>query len=501
MPYKIPQSKVRQRMAKEVAAKRHQLSLLQQERGALVYQHALLAQCCDLLHWLRLQHAGCGGGQAEPPPLAANERELLAQLDSLPAAPACSSSFLSTGSAGDTAAAAPAPAAREASAEGACADAGEPRPAQAGLRRSSSANSASSTATGGGSALAGAGAAGAQDEQQGQAQQGQREQDQQGQQQQDQQQQERPPSPPPGGGAPSVHDAVCEADMGTGLLRTLLTRPLCADEAGRSLRELQDDYATMVCELSLALALHDSPAHVAASCCAESPGDALRRLLMRHWGTMTSLLLAGRHDTLMAFYVSNCLTGEVVEASQLDTIAAAVSQVDITPAQAQRIADGFALFKRLLVPLVQDRQQLQTRGFTQAAAETSARAAPPAPGGGGGGELADCFPARTSALKKQQRKVTSLSTLLKKELFLKACLSGWVSANLTWLQSARLMVAIFPYPAAMSAVAQELTERVERQRAADAAAAASAASAAAAAAAGAAGAAASGKSRRARGRK
>lgn len=71
-------------------------------------------------------------------------------------------------------------------------------------------------------------------------------------------------------------------------------------------------FAAAVCELSLNLAMLEQP-QLQARCCAEHPAAVCERLVVRHFHQLASLLLLRRNDLVMAFYLSNCLSGYVGE--------------------------------------------------------------------------------------------------------------------------------------------------------------------------------------------
>jgi hypothetical protein len=109
---------------------------------------------------------------------------------------------------------------------------------------------------------------------------------------------------------------------------------------------------------------------------------------------------------------------------QKEAITAAVHQLQLSTQQVQQISQATAVFKRLLAPLIQGRQKLQCTGFTAA----SAAAATQMPGLKleGGGVSRAVFPQQAAVLQRlqqQQRKVASLSTMMKKVrcLFVRMC--------------------------------------------------------------------------------
>lgn len=133
--------------------------------------------------------------------------------------------------------------------------------------------------------------------------------------------------------------------------------------------------------------------------------DALFLPAMSPAGCWLTLLL------LLEAQLNLCPPFLAGEGMSKEALACVVQQMLLTPHQQQRIADGEALFKRLLAPVIRARQQLQGSGFGSASGHTE--------GGCAGGAAApaaclDGFPARTDALHQQQVKVANLTTLMKK---------------------------------------------------------------------------------------
>jgi hypothetical protein len=268
-------------MDREVIAMRAQLTQLQQEHSRLLFQHSLLAAICDSLAWMRTSKQRTGSGQPlSAGSITADEQLLLEQLAKLSyssldrqdsctpaaagptagdAAQACGASL-----AGSTAAAASPESAAEA--EAAVLHLDSRRSSCDSSDGSSSSSSDSSTVF------------------------------------QVQQQQDLPLSP----GEDTI---VPHGDL-MQLFRRLLSMPSTTHEH-LTLTQLQEEYATIVCELSLNLAMLDQPQHLQAACSAEAPAAAIERLVLRHVHQMATLLLQQRDDLLQAFYLSNCLSGAV----------------------------------------------------------------------------------------------------------------------------------------------------------------------------------------------
>uniref|UniRef100_A0A383VV53 Uncharacterized protein n=1 Tax=Tetradesmus obliquus TaxID=3088 RepID=A0A383VV53_TETOB len=461
MPYKVPQSKVKARMDKEVAAMRAQLTQLQHEHSTLLFQHSLLAALCDSLAWLRnvKQHssAGCTG---QPPPagaITADEQLLLEQLAGL----SCSSidsqdSSTPAAASRDTLQTVEAPLAGDTATASVAGDAAAAAAAAAALDIESKPSSGDSSGSDGSSSSDSSTTF------------------------QLQQQQQQELRLPPGEDTIAPHGDLMQ------LFRRLLSMRSTSHQH-TTLSHLQEDYATVVCELSLNLAMLDQPQHLQAACSAEAPAAAIERLVVRHVHTMVSLLLQQRHDLLQAFYLSNCLSGAVGEEHQKESITAAVQQLRLSKQQVQQISQATAVFKRLLAPLIQGRQVLQGTGFTAASAAVHTGPGVKLEGGGLSSSSSSSsssgmvlpHAAMLQRLQQQQRRVTNLSTLMKKEMFIKGCLSVFTLGRLTWLQAARLIIHAFPYPASIAAVSQEIAELAQQhvqaqQAAAEAAAAADA---------------------------
>jgi hypothetical protein len=269
-------------MDREVAAMRVQLTELQQEHSRLLFQHSLLAAICDSLAWLRnsKQRAAPGhlvAGTAGNAAITSDEQLLLEQLAGL----SCNSlgrqdsstPLQPAATAGDVAAATVAASQSDATA------AAEASTLRVDSRRSSGGDSSGSD---GGSSSDSSTVFQLQQQQQ---------------QQQDVLLQ------------PSEDTIAPHGDL-MQLFRRLLSMPSTAHEH-LTLTQLQEDYATIVCELSLNLAMLDQPQHLQAACSAEAPAAAIERLVVRHMHQMVTLLLQQRHDLLQAFYLSNCLSGGV----------------------------------------------------------------------------------------------------------------------------------------------------------------------------------------------
>jgi hypothetical protein len=106
----------------------------------------------------------------------------------------------------------------------------------------------------------------------------------------------------------------------------------------------------------------------------------------------------------------------VGEERQKEAIKAAVQQLQLSKQQVQQISQATAVFKRLLAPLIQGRQKLQGTGFTAASAAAAMQMVPGIKLEGGGVSHA-VLPQQAAVLQRlqqQQRKVASLSTLMKK---------------------------------------------------------------------------------------
>jgi hypothetical protein len=113
--------------------------------------------------------------------------------------------------------------------------------------------------------------------------------------------------------------------------------------------------------------------------------------------------------------LSRC--GLAGEERQKEAITAAVQQLQLSTQQVLQISQATAVFKRLLAPLIQGRQKLQGTGFTAASSASAAVQAPGVKLEGGGVSSAAVLPQQAAVLQRlqqQQRKVASLSTLMKK---------------------------------------------------------------------------------------
>jgi hypothetical protein len=265
-------------MDREVAAMRAQVTQLQHEHSRLLFQHSLLAAICDSLAWLRSsnQHTGSAPGLS-PGAITAEEQLLLEQLAGL----SCCSATMQDGAklaaaagAGNAAIGIHAPTlgnsnvAASPLSDDAAAEAGTPL---SGCRRSSGDISSSDGDCSSDSSTVF-------------------------------QQQELP--------AAEADDTIASNGDLMQLFRRLLSMPSTAHEH-ITLKHLQEDYATIVCELSLNLVMLEQPQHLQAACSAEAPAAAIERLVLRHVHQMVTLLLTQRHDLLQAFYLSNCLSGAV----------------------------------------------------------------------------------------------------------------------------------------------------------------------------------------------
>jgi hypothetical protein len=264
-------------MDREVAAMRAEVTQLQQEHSRLQFQHSLLTAICDSLAWLRSSKKHSGSPQALPPGAITAEEQLL--LEQLAGLSCCSVSRQNSGSlaAGDAMQGIQAPSAGTTSnpaasplPEMAAAEAATPRSdcmRSSGDLSSSDGGSSSESST-----------------------------------VFQVQQQDLP--------AAEAEDTIAPNGDLMQLFRRLLSMPSTAHEH-ITLKHLQDDYATLVCELSLNLAMLEQPQHLQAACSAEAPAAAIERLVLRHVHQMVTLLLTQRHDLLQAFYLSNCLSGAV----------------------------------------------------------------------------------------------------------------------------------------------------------------------------------------------
>jgi uncharacterized protein YhaN len=107
----------------------------------------------------------------------------------------------------------------------------------------------------------------------------------------------------------------------------------------------------------------------------------------------------------------------VGEERQKEAITAAVQQLQLSKQQVQQISQATAVFKRLLAPLIQARQKLQGTGFTAASAAAAITMQMPGIKLDRGGMSRAVLPQQAAVLQRlqqQQRKVASLSTLMKK---------------------------------------------------------------------------------------
>lgn len=331
MPYKVPQSKVKARMVKEAAAKHSQLMQLQQEHDRLKHQHDVLMQCCDLLQWMRLQQlstdadcvetdctidigsdSSCGSYCIDE-----HELQLLQQLHCLPHSVAGSAAADGT----------------ETSAETPLSESSHQ--CSNSFNNSSTSSSTSAQITAGlplQYSTATAITAAAADQQCSNL------------------------NPP---------------DDATQFFRTLISQPPHPRAQTMTLQELLDDYSALICELSLNLvALQSSDLHCNTQ---EHPLEAIHRLIIRHFHVIVSTALH-RADLVMAFYASNCATRRLHDDSLQNHVCRALQQLQLSPQQQQQISDRITVFKRLLIPLVQARQQLQCNGFRSAAAAAGSRA-------------------------------------------------------------------------------------------------------------------------------
>lgn len=383
MPYKIPQSKVKQRMAKEAAAKHGQLMQLQQEHNRLKSQHDVMMQCCDLMQWLRLQQlpaddidmpdADCSidiTADSSYYEVDQDELHLLQQLHHLP-------QLVSTGMDSNT------------------------TTTPSFQNSSSSINSSINHSSWHLSAVC-------------------------------PQDLDSPAVSAPADSAAAAQPCatLSPADDPMQFFRTLISQPPPPRARTISLADLQDDYAATVCELSLNLAALQT-AEVRAGL-QEHPLDAIHRLVLRHFHMLVSMVLH-RHELLMAFYASNCLTREYRETGLCEAVDQALSDVQLSPQQQQHISDIIAVFKRLVLPLVQARQQMQYSGFCGAAAYAAssrtgtataadgdpAAAAVDEEGCSSEGSSADVFVEVQGlgwrpSLQQQQKKVSDLRTVMKK---------------------------------------------------------------------------------------
>jgi hypothetical protein len=270
-------------MDREVAAMRAQVTELQQEHSRLLFQHSLLAAICDSLAWLRSNKQHVGSAQALPPGAITAEEQLL--LEQLAGLSCCSvsrqdSGTLAAAAAGDAMQGIQTPSlgtnnntAASPLAEIAAAEAATPL--SDCMRSSGDLSSSDGGSSSDSSTVFRL---------------------------QQQQHQESL--------AAEAEDTIAPNGDLMQLFRRLLSMPSTAHEH-ITLKHLQDDYATTVCELSLNLAMLEQPQHLQAACSAEAPAAAIERLVVRHVHQMVTLLLTQRHDLLQAFYLSNCLSGAV----------------------------------------------------------------------------------------------------------------------------------------------------------------------------------------------
>lgn len=378
-------------MAQEAAAKYSQLLQLQHNQRRLNTQHDVLMQCCDMLQWLRLQHLQRPTQLAETSPnwtmdtaadacccvLGQDEQQLLAELRKL--APLSTALDEAATVANDEAATAPPLSRCSNSSIGSCSS-GSPQYSLAVL----------------------------QDQLQLPA---------------GHQGYESYPADTYMDTLSPVHDMLY-------LFRALIAQPPHPKAATMSLSELQDDYATTVCELSLNLtALQDTQLRASLQ---EEPLAAIHRIILRHYHLLSSMLLH-RDGLLMAFFTSNCLTKEVQEQELQGHIDRALDQLKLTTSQQQLIGESMAVFKRLIAPVMQARHQLQCAGLSGAAAgnssipqnapvTTPSAAADTNDGEGDvcsseasfAGDNVEAKLLRRPSLQQQEKKVLSLRTLMKK---------------------------------------------------------------------------------------
>jgi hypothetical protein len=151
---------------------------------------------------------------------------------------------------------------------------------------------------------------------------------------------------------------------------------------------------------------------------------------------MASLVLLRRTDVMQRFSSSNFETGELVNEPDRAMHEWVLQQLHLEPHQVSSIAGAMDCFQRLLDPIMQERQQLQS--------EISQQQEQPGSGGcssSGGGSSVDSYKRN---MAKREASLLRLSSLMQKECLVRTAAAASIAGVLTYVQMATVAVMMTP---------------------------------------------------------
>lgn len=231
--------------------------------------------------------------------------------------------------------------------------------------------------------------------------------------------------------------------------RQLLSLPPRPGADTVTVQELLAGYASMVQQLALQLHLLRQP----ASCWQGSQEPSLqkiRRLMHEHNHMLASVVLMQRSEVMWRFGNSNFETGELEEETDMQKHAWVLQQLQLTPQQTSNIVRSMSCFKRLLTPLVQQRQLLQQQ-LAQQHDE---------PGSGSSSSSVDAY---KQCMAQREAMLLRLVNLMRKDNMLRMASATAVAGSLTYVQLATAAVQATPRPLALGAIGMLVLEQHQQQ--------------------------------------
>jgi hypothetical protein len=169
-----------------------------------------------------------------------------------------------------------------------------------------------------------------------------------------------------------------------------------------------------------------------------SPLEAVWDVQLGMYVLTNSLLGAGRESMFFELQLTNWHTGERLQEPCRERHRAALQELQLTPAQLQRMAAGWKFFQPLMAPIISERKQLHAEGVQvhQLAAA------------GSGLQPSSASPALSihsghgAGLQAQQEQASRLRMLARKDALLRGIMALYMQGCLSLLQQAKLRVAM-----------------------------------------------------------
>jgi hypothetical protein len=186
-----------------------------------------------------------------------------------------------------------------------------------------------------------------------------------------------------------------------------------------------------------------------------------------------SLVTVGREDAVENANIVNLHTlqldidGATKQAALTSSL---IDKLSMTPQQQHEIATGSAMYMRVLSPVMQERQRLQSQFAASASSETSMQDPSNINIAGSNGLassgplLGDLFKARQQRLEAQQKQAARLQLLIRKEMMLRMAGMTWFIGCLSAQQLAKACLLCWPYLLRPSLLATEIQKRAEAEQ-------------------------------------